>query len=84
MKASGWLRAVRFSTSATRVLWPARCLCLRISHRIRNMFMLRHTGPSADPWRGAQRQDIGDPLAPSVRTWLARRWGRDVSTDNLW
>ena len=37
------------SVSAARVLWPASLLCLRMSHRIRNRFMLRHTGLSADP-----------------------------------
>ena len=34
---------------AARVLWPASLLCLRMNHRIRNRFMLRHTGLSADP-----------------------------------
>ena len=48
MKAPGWPPAIRLSVSAARVLRPARCLCLRISHRIRNRFMLRHTGLSAD------------------------------------
>ena len=36
---------------AALVLRPASLLCLRISHRIRNRFMLRHTGLSADPWK---------------------------------
>jgi hypothetical protein len=43
-------------------------LCLRISHRIRNRFMFRHTGLSADPWKV-----IAQANEPGVNRYEGRR-----------